>query len=212
MPGGPRCRPLALARVDVNRLVRWIVDEVAATKRASYQDSRPGLLMRRLNRLDALTYGSGVLAPRHGATLEVVGRRSGRTVDLPVAVVDLGGSDYLVSMLGPDANWVHNVRAANGRAVLRRRVRRRVLLTEVPYDERPPVLRRYLAVAPGARPHFPVDWRAPLTDFVPIAHCYPVFRITEPRAGNHRASSGGAGTMITNKHGNPRSGAGRDER
>jgi hypothetical protein len=40
-----------------------------------------------------------------------------------------------------------------------------------------PVLRRYLAIAPGARPHIPVDRRAPLSEFEGIAHQYPVFRI-----------------------------------
>jgi hypothetical protein len=45
----------------------------------------------------------------------------------------------------------------------------------VPYVD--PVLRRYLAIAPGARPHIPVDRRAPLSEFEGIAHQYPVFRI-----------------------------------
>ncbi len=45
------------------------------------------------------------------------------------------------------------------------------------------MLRRYLAIAPGARPHFPVEWQAPMSAFVPIADRYPVFRIT------HRVTS-----------------------
>lgn len=43
--------------------------------------------------------------------------------------------------------------------------------------DRPPILRRYLDLAPGARPHVPVDRRAPLEDFAAIAEDYPVFRI-----------------------------------
>ena len=126
------------------------------------------------------TYASGVFAPRHGATLEVIGRCSGRPVSLPVAVVELDGSRFLVSMLGRDANWVRNVRAAGGHAVLRRGGRERVLLDDVPVTERPRVLRRYLAITPGARPHFPVHWRAPMSAFVAIADRYPVFRINGP--------------------------------
>ena len=164
----------------MSRVTHWIVERAGTLKRALYRDGRPGALMRALNRLDALTYASGVLAPRCGATLEVIGRRSGRPVSLPVAVVKLDGSRFLVSMLGRDANWVRNVRAADGRAVLRRRGRETVVLDEIPVAERPPVLRRYLAIAPGARPHFPVDWQAPLQDFVPIADRYPVFRINGP--------------------------------
>ena len=45
--------------------------------------------------------------------------------------------------------------------------------------------RRYLRVAPGDRPHIPVDQRAPLADFERIAAQYPVFRI---RAGSVQAN------------------------
>lgn len=151
---------------------------ISALKRRLYRGGRPGTLMRVLNRLDAMAYGSGWLTPRRAVTLEVVGRRTGRTISVPVAVADHGGQRYLVSMLGPDANWVRNVRAAGGRAVLRRRRREAVVLLEVPVGERAPVLRRYLAIAPGARPHLPVARRAPLADFEAVASQYPVFRVT----------------------------------
>ena len=39
-------------------------------------------------------------------------------------------------------------------------------------------MRRYLAVAPGARAHVPVDRRAPLEEFERIAVQIPVFRVT----------------------------------
>ena len=57
-----------------------------------------------------------------------------------------------------------------------------VRLEEVELAARAPILRRYLAVAPGARPHIPVDRRAPLQDFELIAAQFPVFRITTPKA------------------------------
>ena len=50
-------------------------------------------------------------------------------------------------------------------------------LQEVSPPDRAPVLRRYLQVAPGARPHIPVDRKAPLADFERISPDYPVFRI-----------------------------------
>ncbi|MFF4772969.1 nitroreductase/quinone reductase family protein [Microtetraspora fusca] len=148
-----------------------------ALKRKLYEGSRPGAFMRAVNRLDALLYASGLFFPRNAVTLEVVGRSTGRPVSLPVAVADHDGERFLVSMLGPDANWVRNVRAAGGRAVLRRRGREVVSLEEIPVEQRAPVLRRYLAVAPGARPHMPVDRRAPLSEFETIAHRYPVFQV-----------------------------------
>ena len=48
-----------------------------------------------------------------------------------------------------------------------------------PPGERAPILRRYLAVAPGARPHVPIDPTAPLTDFARVAGRFPVFHISE---------------------------------
>ncbi|WP_405152079.1 nitroreductase/quinone reductase family protein [Sphaerisporangium sp. NBC_01403] len=92
--------------------------------------------MRAVNRVDALLYASGVLTPRQTATLEVTGRRSGRQISLPITVTELDGQRYLVAMLGPNANWVRNVRAAGGRAVLRRRGREQITLDEVPVTER----------------------------------------------------------------------------
>ena len=104
-------------------------------------------------------------------------------MSFPVVVAEYQGGRYLVSMLGKDANWVRNVRAAGGRAVLRRGGRERVRLEEVEPGDRAPILRRYLAVAPGARPHLPVDRHAPLAEFERIAGQYPVFRIIPAAPG-----------------------------
>jgi deazaflavin-dependent oxidoreductase (nitroreductase family) len=118
-----------------------------------------------------------MLSPARAMTLEVPGRCTGRLISFPVAVADYEGGRYLVSMLGNDANWVRNVRAAGGRAVLRRRGREGVRLVEVEPRDRAPILRRYLEVAPGARPHVPVDRHAPLAEFERIADQFPVFRV-----------------------------------
>jgi hypothetical protein len=110
--------------------------------------------------------------------LEVPGRRSGRVISFPVVIADYAGERYLVAMLGENTNWVQNVRAAGGRASLRHGCRETVRLDEVDTDERPPILRRYLDCAPGARPHIPVDRRAPEGEFERIAPQVPVFRVT----------------------------------
>ena len=44
--------------------------------------------------------------------MEVTGRKSGRTVSLPLVVAAASGERNLVSMLGERVNWVQNVRAA----------------------------------------------------------------------------------------------------
>lgn len=160
-----------------------------APKRWIYRGGRPGPVARAMNMLTARLYASGALSSSRGVTLEVRGRRSGKPVSLPVVIADYAGSRYLVSMLGREANWVRNVQAADGQATLVRRGRHAVRLIEVPIDQRAPVLRRYLEVAPGARPHIPVSRQAPPEQFQQIAAQFPVFRIDDrperdPAAGD----------------------------
>ena len=159
-----------------SRLLRRYEAKASAMRRRMYRGGRPGPLARVMNRLSALQFSAGLLSPRRAMTLEVAGRRTGRTVSLPIVVADYGGERYLVSMLGNDANWVRNVQAAGGRAVLRRGRRITVQLDEVEPAARAPILRRYLELAPGARAHVPVDRRAPLEEFERIADQFPVFR------------------------------------
>jgi hypothetical protein len=107
----------------------------------------------------------------------VRGRRSGRVISFPVVIADFEGERYLVSMLGENANWVRNLKAAGYQAVLRHGRRETVRLQKVDVAARAPILRCYLRVAPGARPHIPVDFRAPVAEFEKVAADYPVFRI-----------------------------------
>ena len=98
-----------------------------------------------------------------------------------MAIADHGGERYLVAMLGEGTTWVANRRATRGQAVLRHGRREAVWLEPVEPAARAPILRRYLQIAPGARPHVPVDRRAPLADFDAIAARYPVYRIRPGR-------------------------------
>lgn len=99
-------------------------------------------------------------------------------VSFPVVIADFEGERYVVSMLGQRANWVRNLRADAGRAVLRHGRREAVRFEEIPIEQRAPIVRRYLQVAPGARPHVPVSRTAPIEEFERIAPQIPVFRIT----------------------------------
>ena len=148
-------------------------DEV---KRWLYRGQRPNWIARLLNRAYAVVGSAGV-APNYLVALEVTGRRSGRTVSLPVAVVLVECQRYLVSMLGEQVNWVRNVRAAGVRVVLHSGGSEQVHLEEVPAEKRAPILKAYLQRAPGARPHIPVDKDAPLAAFEPVAIAYPIFRV-----------------------------------
>ena len=151
-------------------------------KRAMYRGGRPNAIMRLWNRVDAVVYASRLLAPSHAAVLQVVGRRSGCVTRVPVAVAECDGSEFLVSMLGPDVNWVRNVEAAGGRAVLRRGGRGAPIVLELVHcAKRAPVLRRYLAIAPGARPHLGLTSLASMAELSRIAAGHPVFRIVGER-------------------------------
>ena len=148
-----------------------------AVKRWLYRNDRPHRFAAAANRLQA-TLASMGMPPKRLVTLEVRGRRTGRLRSFPVVVADHEGERYLVAMLGREANWVRNVRAANGDVVLRHGGREAVHLEPVAPERRGPILKRYLELAPGARPHIPVDRAARLADFERIAADYPVFHIT----------------------------------
>jgi len=146
-----------------------------------YRSGRPNLIARPQNRLSSLLFGAGIF-PRRVATLEVVGRQSGRIISMPVVIADWAGEEYLVSMLGERANWVKNVRAAGGAAALRRGRRERVRLEEVDVADRAAIIRRYAAVAPGGRPHLGLGRHATLEECVALAPQVPVFRIDRSTA------------------------------
>ena len=141
-----------------------------------YRGGRPNWLASALNACSAGLHALGI-APNYLVTLEVRGRRSGRIVSLPLVMAVVEGKRYLVSMLGPNADWVRNAEAAGGHGTLRHGRREEVHLEEVPADQRAPILRAYLRRAPGARPHVAVDKDAPLSEFEKVAGQYPVFRV-----------------------------------
>jgi deazaflavin-dependent oxidoreductase (nitroreductase family) len=147
--------------------------------RLFYRGWRPTRLGKWANRVSGWWSGLG-LPPRFMAVLEVPGRKSGHRRSNPVVIATVDGSGYLVSMLGPGSEWVKNVEAALGDAVIRQRRRRPVHLVAMPREQRAPVLREYVRIATSGRQHFPVAVGAPLADFEAIAERYPVYRI-DPR-------------------------------
>ena len=147
-----------------------------ALKRWMYRNGRPNLLAKILNRGWAIIHSLGIF-PNWLVTLEVVGRKSGKMTSFPLAMTVMNGERYLVSMLGTEANWVQNIKASGGKARLRHGVSESVLLQEVDVSQRAPILKAYLQLAPGARPHVPISKDAPISEFEKIASKYPVFRL-----------------------------------
>jgi hypothetical protein len=107
-------------------------------------------------------------------------------ISLPLVMVVIEGERYLVSMLGAEADWAQNVKAAGGNVTLRHGGREEAHLEEVPADRRAPVLKAYLKRAPGARPHLPIDKDAQLSEFEKISAQFPVFRVVSRSAGRNR--------------------------
>jgi F420H(2)-dependent quinone reductase len=150
--------------------------ERSGLMRLFYRDWRPTVLGRWINRLNCWWSGLG-LPPRFQAALEVRGRVSGRMRANPVVIATVEGKHYLFSMLGPNSDWVKNVEAAHGDAVIRQGRRRQVHLFQVPPGQRAPILREYVRIATSGRRHFPLSVDAPLSDFEAISERYPVYRI-----------------------------------
>jgi deazaflavin-dependent oxidoreductase (nitroreductase family) len=113
----------------------------------------------------------------HFYVLEVRGRRTGRTISLPVDPIDHGGSRYLVCARG-NANWVRNARAAGEVTLLRARHRRRFALRELDPPDRPPILKAYLdRYAIEVQRFFPIPKGSPVEAFSDLAPRYPVFEL-----------------------------------
>jgi hypothetical protein len=144
--------------------------------RLFYRDGRPNRAGRAFGDLWVAAADRG-LTPSYLVALETVGHRSGRRTAVPLVLADRAGESYAVSMLGERSPWVHNVRAAGGRAAVRHGRRREVRLVELPPADRAPIIKAYLARAVGGRPHIPVAPDAPLEAFERIAPDYPVFRL-----------------------------------
>ncbi len=159
---------------DVGGAIRDRYDE---TVRAMYSGARGNVTARRFARLWAWAFSKGAAPGKRWITLEVPGRNTGEPTRFPLGIATVDDQAYLGSMLGDNCNWVRNVRANNGYAVIDRRGRQQVHLTEVPPQHRAPLLKAYLHQVPGVRPHIPVNHNDPVADFQSIAPQYPIFRI-----------------------------------
>lgn len=80
-------------------------------------------------------------------TLTVVGRKSSKPQSVPVIVPEYNGERYLVCPRG-EAHWVRNLRAAGGKAQIKRRGKtENITTTEIPVEERGPIIEAYRKMA-----------------------------------------------------------------
>jgi hypothetical protein len=92
-----------------------------------------------------------------------------------VVIAKHAGQSYLVSMLG-ECEWVWNVRSEGHAHIIDGR-RHLVRLEEVPVEQRAPIIKEYLRLAPGGRPHIGLDETATIAACDHVAPGHPVFRI-----------------------------------
>jgi deazaflavin-dependent oxidoreductase (nitroreductase family) len=114
-----------------------------------------------------LTIGSQYL-------LTVPGRRTGQARSTPISVATVDGRRYIVAAFA-DAAWVANVRAAEAGTLTRGRVSEQVSLTEIPVDDRGPILRAFLTQVRGGVRFF---GHQSSDEIVAAADRYPVFQLS----------------------------------
>lgn len=152
---------------------------------------RPPGLYRHLQWLGVILVSLG-LTPDTVVVLEVRGRHSGKLRRNVVVRTPFESQQYLVALAG-ESEWVRNVRAAAGQAVIRHGGVQRVTLVEVPADQRAPIIWAYLH-RPGwsspsneARHYFGVRPDASCEEIEPIVERYPIFRIVDASYGRQCA-------------------------
>ena len=140
---------------------------------------RPGAAERILGRVLTSLVWIGLIRG-HFYVLEVRGRKSGKTISLPVDPVDLDGKRYLVCARG-ESNWVRNVRSAREVVLARAMRRHRYAARELPASMRTPVLKAYLdRFASEVQRFFPVPKGSAVEAFNDLAVRYPVFELQQP--------------------------------
>jgi hypothetical protein len=104
-------------------------------------------------------------------------RRSGAHSERPLVPCDYEGQQYVVSMLGDESEWVQDVRAAGGAAIIKRVATRPVRAYRSPAREPRAHSQGLVPDRVERPPAHPVPYDAPVADFEAIAGQYPIFRV-----------------------------------
>jgi deazaflavin-dependent oxidoreductase (nitroreductase family) len=128
-----------------------------------------------LTRLGISVWGSRVL--------EVRGRKSGQPRRVPVNLLMLDGTRYLVAPRG-QTQWVRNLRTAGQGQLLLGRRRERFVAAEISDTDKEPILRAYLERWKWEVGQFfgGVDADSSSEELRRIAPDHPIFRIETPQA------------------------------
>jgi deazaflavin-dependent oxidoreductase (nitroreductase family) len=111
--------------------------------------------------------------------LEVKGRKTGEPRRVPVNLLTVDGTQYLVAPRG-ETQWVRNIRVAGTGDLILGRRRQSIQVTELADVDKPPILRAYLKRWKAEVGVFfdGVDANSSAEDVDRIAPKHPVFRIS----------------------------------
>jgi len=118
-----------------------------------------------------LTEGMG---PMH--LLSVPGRVSRQLRSTPVSLLDYDGKHWLVAGFA-EADWVKNIRVSGWGVLTKGKRIERVMVAEIPAEERAPILRAFVQRMVGGRFAFSIGPDEPLAAFAAIADQHPIFQI-----------------------------------
>lgn len=137
---------------------------------------KPGTLTKRMNSFLGWLAARGI-GPKRMVRLEHKGRVSGGTRSTAVNWTEHGGERYLVSPRG-ETQWVRNVRADGGRAVLRRGgTAESVRLAEIPVEGRAAIIKQYVGENQIVKGEFGLEPDDAIEKYEGIAANHPTFLI-----------------------------------
>jgi hypothetical protein len=136
---------------------------------------RPPPWLKLANRLNVPLLRRG-FGPGPQRLLSVPGRSTGLLRTTPVAIVEIDGHRYIVAGW-ETSDWVRNARAAGLGMIGRGRHVERVRLTELPVNERLPILREFARNVRGGRAFLTVRADASDDDFARASANHPTFRL-----------------------------------
>ena len=137
----------------------------------------PWLYRHTVNPIIEVIVGPLGIPLRGAALLTVTGRKSGKPRTVVVYPLNFNGQRNLVAPRA-ETEWVRNLRAAGTAELRRGRRRRRIVPTEVPDTEKPPLFRAYLDrwyLEAGSE--FGVPKSATVEELAAAAPRHPVFQI-----------------------------------
>ena len=155
----------------------------------------------RLPRTRAAVIGAGPIGRAIGTmhVLSVPGPTSGRLRSTPVSPLTVNGQRYIIAGI-TGADWVKNARAAGWGILARGRKKERIVLIEIPVEQRAPILCAFPREVPHGVQFFqrlyalPKDPAALPDAFAALAWQCPVFRIEPaPAALQHTTARAGMG-------------------